>query len=546
MKSIANKVFPNNNLSISDIEAKYKPRGLNPDQWVVRMAPSPTGFMHLGAIYMGLLNNLIGKQSNGVSILRIEDTDQKRELENGAEMIVSAFKNFGLTFDEGVMGNGEESGEYGPYTQSKRKEIYEAYAKKLIEEGKAYPCFCTAEELDEIRKTQVAYKARTGYYGKFKRYANLTEEETLEKLEQGLPFVVRMRSNGDFDQKIDIKDIVRGNRQLPQNDIDPIIIKSEDGLPTYHFAHVVDDHLMGVTHVIRGDEWISSLPLHLDMFYTMGWKAPKYGHIAPIQKMDGQAKRKLSKRKDPEANIELFLEEGYPVEAIVEYLLNLANSNFEDWRKNNPTADATEFKVDIKKTSLSGALFDWDKLINISKNTISEFTNVQAYDQALAWAQKYDASFAALLTEKEDYIKNILNIERTGNRKRKDIVKWSSLKTDISYFFDDMFEKPDFSELNLEKSIINSCLSDFAAMLDASDERSDWWNKVKEAAEKNNFATDMKYYKEHKDEFNGNIADYMKVVRVALTGLLDSPDVFEIMHVLSLETTKARLNASIA
>jgi len=542
---IAEKVFPEStSMSIADIERRYPPRNLPDGQMVTRLAPSPTGFMHIGTVYMGLINVTLAKQSGGVSMLRVEDTDQKRQVENGVNIITSACHTFGIDFDEGQDHTGQDHGNYAPYVQSERKGIYQAYAKKLLAEKKAYPCFCSTEHLDGIRQTQTLRKERTGYYGAYAECRRLTDDQVLKNLEEKKPFVLRMVSNGDNSKRMQMDDIVRGRLHMPQNDIDPVIMKADDGLPTYHFAHVVDDHLMGTTHVIRGDEWLSSLPLHLEMFSIMGWQPPQYAHMSPIQKMDGTSKRKLSKRKDPEANIEYFFEQGYPVDAITEYLLNLANSDFEDWRSKNPDQPTIDFKLDLTKTSPSGALFDTNKLNSISKRVISEYTKDKVYDLALEWSGKYDHEFHQRMTSQAAYFKNILNIERESQRKRKDIVKWSNLKSDVSYFFDDLFTAPDMQHLGFAKDVVSACLRSYASGIDVSETRDAWWEKVKQAAEANRFATDMKKYKENKQAFNGSVADFMKIIRYALTGREDSPDVYEIMHVMGFDKVGERLKKS--
>jgi len=542
-KTIADYVFPTDVIDIKTIEERYPPRGLELSQMVTRVAPSPTGVVHLGTIYQGLIDSLLAKQSKGVSMIRIEDTDQKRQLKNGLELIISAFAKFGISFDEGPDINGNDIGKYGPYTQSARKAIYRSYAKELLAQNKAYLCFCTPQELEAMRNDQTIAKQRTGYYGHYAKCRNLTEDQVWEKLEQGIPFAVRLKSNGYYKRRIDVDDVVRGIRHFPENDIDPVIIKADDGLPTYHFAHIIDDHLMGTTHVVRGDEWLSSLPLHLEMFQIMGWKAPKYAHLSPIQKMDGDSRRKLSKRKDPECDIEHFVEEGYPLESIIDYLLNLANSDFEHWREVNPDKHSEEFALDLKKTSPSGALFDTNKLNSISRNIISEYTNIEIYNLTLKWAGTYDADFHHLMVENEAYLKSILNIERTTARKRKDIVKFSTVKSDVSYFFDNLFTQPDLTALGFSKDIVSSCLRGYMESLDEKDDHNQWWKKVKLVAESNGFSANSKEYKQNKDKYNGFVSDFMKIVRLAITGLEDSPDIYEIMQVMGFEMVTKRLKS---
>ena len=546
LHTIAERVFPAASVpEVDTLVAAYQPRALQPGQMVVRIAPSPTGFMHIGTVYMGLINYLLARQSGGKFILRIEDTDQKREVEGTAQRIIAALEKFGIHFDEGPQLDGSTKGAYGPYTQSARKNLYQAHAKQLLRDGKAYLCFCTPEELEKTRELQMARKQRTGYYGAYAHHRNLSAEEVLTNLDQGKPFVVRMKSLGRHETQEDVTDLVMGTRRLPQNDIDIPIIKANDGLPTYHFAHVIDDHYMQTTHVIRADEWYSSLPLHLELFKIMGWTPPHYAHLAPIQVMDGPSRRKLSKRKDPESNIEYFYQKGYPVAAMTEYLLNLANSDFEDWRTKNPTLSALDFKLDLQKTSPSGALFDSHKLDSISRRIISEYTQDEVYDQLLAWAQGHDQAFHARLLAETDYMKRIFNIERTGARKRKDICHWSMVQADIAYFFDDTFTPPVMSALPWPAATVRAVLHSYLEVLNPADTHDQWWDKVRAAGEALGFTADMKAYKQNKDAFQGSIADFMKIVRLALTGRENSPDVLEITHVLGWDKAKARLQSAI-
>ncbi len=540
---IADLAFPNADLSILPaLEEKIATRNLAPGQMVTRMAPSPTGFVHLGSIYMGLINTTLARQSGGVSFLRIEDTDQKRQLDDGIEQILNAFHTMHIHFGEGPALEGQEKGDFGPYIQSMRKHIYEAYAKQLIKDGKAYLCFCSTEDLDRVREEQTLKKERTGYYGKYAKCRDLADEEVLRHLQAGDSFVVRLRSNGSHESRLDVKDLIRGTRSVPQNDMDAVIIKASDGLPTYHFAHVVDDHLMGTTHVLRGDEWFPSLPLHMELFYVMGWKAPKYAHISPIQKLDEGARRKLSKRKDPEANIEFFFEQGYPVNAILEYLLNLANSDFEDWRKKNPALPLADFTLDLKKTSPSGALFDLDKLNSISRRIISEYNFQEAYDLALAWAERFSPTFYPRMVDEAGYIKAIINIERESARRRKDITRWGTLQDDISYFFDDLFIEPDIASVTGKTpETLKAVMEGFLGALAHAENRDAWWDATRAAADAAGFCSDTKAYKANPDAFHGSIADFMKIIRLAITGREDSPDIHEIMTVMGLDKVKARL-----
>ena len=434
-KDLANLIFPEAK-DISYYEEKYPERNLKEGAIVTRFAPSPTGFVHIGGLYQSVIAKKLANQTGGVFFLRIEDTDQKREVENGIKDIVTSLNDFGLEPDEGMTSETESKGEYGPYKQSQRKEIYQAYAKYLLEQGKAYPCFCTPEEGEEIRAKQEAAKIRPGYYGVWAKCRNITVEEAIEKIKNGEKYIVRFKSPGREDRKIKHHDVIKGNVDFPENDQDIVIIKA-DGLPTYHFAHAVDDHLMRTTHVIRGDEWLSSVPLHLQLFHELGFKAPKYAHIAPIMKNDNGNKRKLSKRKDPEAAVSYYEEQGIPEEAVEEYLLNIANSNFENWRRANKDKSIDEFELQLNKMSVSGALFDMVKLLDIGKTVISRYTAQKVYDEAKKWAEKHDEELNEILEDKE-YALKVFGIERGNKKPRKDIAKWSDVKENIEYMYDDM------------------------------------------------------------------------------------------------------------
>ena len=429
-KDLADLIYPDVK-EIEYYEEKYPERKLDEGAMVVRFAPSPTGFVHIGGLMQCVIDRKLADQTNGVFILRIEDTDQKREIENGVNQIVSAVKDFNIEFDEGMINETESKGDYGPYKQSERGEIYRAYAKYLIEQGRAYPCFATPEELEEMRAKQEAAKLRTGYYGVWAKYRNLSVDEAIEKIKAGEKYIIRFKSMGNEEKKIRHHDVIKGNIDFPENDQDIVIIKA-DGLPTYHFAHAVDDHLMRVTHVIRSDEWVSSIPLHLELFKTLGFKTPKYCHYAPILKDEDGKKRKISKRKDPEAAVSYYHEQGIPSQAVCEYLMNIGNSSFELWRKANPDTDISEFKFEINKMSGSGAVFDMVKLLDVSKNVISKYSKERIFEEVSDWAKRYDEELAKLLENKE-YSLKIFGIERGNNKPRKDIAKWSDVKNSIIY-----------------------------------------------------------------------------------------------------------------
>ncbi len=541
------KLFPNPLPTVAEIEAKYPSRALQSGQKVTRVAPSPTGWMHIGGIYAGLLCERVAHQSGGVFFLRVEDTDQKRKVEGAVDVITQALGRYDLFADEGVNEAGEDFGAYGPYTQSMRQDIYQAYAKKLTEEGLAYPCFCVTEDLDLMRKIQEKQGARPGYYGKYTKCRALTDDEILANLEAGKAWVLRFKSPGNNEKRMVIKDLLKGDVNMPENDLDIVILKG-DGLPTYHFAHAVDDHLMGTTHVIRGDEWLPSVPLHIQLFVALGWKAPKYGHYAPLQKLDNGNRRKISKRHDPEANIVFFWEKGYPEMALVEYMLNLINASFEDWRRTNPDKSAFDFPVNFNKVSnTAGALFDFQKLHSIAKEVVAKMSAEEVYAAVLKWAVEFNPTFAERLEANKDYVTRILNIERNiGKKSRKDLVKWEDVENDISYFFDDLFAvtPADFAEeLHLTPDDIAVVAKEFSASYDAADDKDTWFGKIKAIAEKHGFATDMKAYRENPAAFKGSVSDISNVFRIYLTGRTKSPDLYAIMQIMGTERVRVRLGA---
>ena len=543
-KDLANLIFPEAK-EISYYEEKYPRRDLKEGAIVTRFAPSPTGFVHIGGLYQSLIAKKLANQTEGVFFLRIEDTDQKREVENGVKGIVSALSEFGIEPDEGMTSETEEKGNYGPYKQSLRKEIYQAYAKYLIEQGKAYPCFCTPEEVDEIRKKQEAAKIRPGYYGVWAKCRNNTVEEMAEKIKAGEKFIIRFKSPGREDRKIKHKDVIKGNVEFPENDQDVVIIKA-DGLPTYHFAHAVDDHLMGTTHVIRGDEWLSSVPLHLQLFHELGFRAPKYAHIAPIMKNDNGNKRKLSKRKDAEAAVSYYEEEGIPEEAVKEYLLNIANSTFENWRRANPDKTMEEFELSLNKMSVSGALFDMVKLLDVGKTVISKFTAEKVYEESLKWAKRHDEELAKMLENKE-YSLQVLGIERGNKKPRKDISKWSDVKENISYMYDDIFygvehEYP-FQVINEKEDIEKILKLYIEKYYDENDDKQTWFNKIKEIAGEMGYAKEVKEFKANPEAYKAHVGDVSTALRVALTARTNTPDMYEIMKILGKERMAKRFNS---
>ena len=544
-KDLADLIFPDAK-DISYYEEKYSERNLPEGAVVSRFAPSPTGFVHIGGLYQALIAKEMARKTGGVFFLRVEDTDQKREIENGVTGIINSLKDFDLLPDEGMFTDNEEKGNYGPYKQSLRKDIYTSYAKYLIEQGKAYPCFCTPEEGEELRKRQESAKIRPGYYGVWAKCRNYTVEEAVQKIKNGEKYIIRFKSPGREDRKIKHHDVIKGNVDFPENDQDIVIIKA-DGLPTYHFAHAVDDHLMRTTLVIRSDEWLSSVPLHLQLFHELGFKAPKYAHIAPIMKNDNGNKRKLSKRKDPEAAVSYYKEQGIPVEAVKEYLLNIANSTFENWRRANPDKNIEEFEFNINKMSVSGALFDMVKLLDIGKNVISKMTAEQVYDYSLNWAKEYDQDLLKMLKNKE-YSLKILNIERGNKKPRKDISKWSDVNNSIIYMYDDRFlpnATYEYAKINDKEQINNILRTYIEKYFDINDDKDVWFNKIKDLAEETGFAREVKQYKSEPEKWPGHVGDISTVLRVALTGRQSTPDMYEIMQVLGKDNVIRRLNKAI-
>ena len=542
-KELANLIFPNVK-DISYYEEKYPKRNLPEGAIVTRYAPSPTGVMHIGGLYQSLIAKKVAEQTKGIFFLRIEDTDQKREIENGVSEIVTSMSKFDMEPDEGMISETEEKGEYGPYKQSQRGEIYKAYAKYLIEQKLAYPCFCTPEEIEKIRAKQEAAKIRPGYYGVWAKCRNIGLDEVVRKIQAGENYIIRLKSNGREDKKIKHHDIIKGNVDFPENDQDIVIIKA-DGLPTYHFAHAVDDHLMGTTHVIRGDEWLSSVPLHLQLFQTLGFKAPKYAHIAPIMKEDNGGKRKLSKRKDPEAAVEYYVKEGIPAVAVQEYLLNIANSNFEQWRKANKNASLSEFELQLNKMSVSGALFDMVKLLDISKTVISKMTAIEVYNKTIEWAEKYNLDVKELLEKDKEYTLRVLGIERGNEKPRKDISKWSEVQENIEYMYDEIYFSKEinyeYQKINEKEEIQKIIKTYLEEYFDISDDKQTWFNKIKDLSEKLGYSREVKEYKANPESFKGHVGDISTVIRVSLTGRANTPDMYEIMQVLGKESVEKRL-----
>ena len=541
-QALAELLFPDVTETPEDVEARFPKRELPEGAIVTRMAPSPTGFVHMGHLVQGLIAERMAHQSGGVLFLRIEDTDAKREVPGAVEVLIDSLKYYGIRFDEGATMDGD-NGLYGPYRQRQRADIYHVFAKKLVAEGHAYPCFCTEEELSAMREKQEANKETTGYYGAYAMWRDRSLENIQAQLDAGNPWVLRFRSEGSIENQFKFDDLVKGKLTITENDVDHVLLKS-DGIPTYHFAHAVDDHLMRTTHVVRGDEWLPTLPFHIQLFKALGFKLPKYVHIGPLMKMDGNSKRKLSKRKDPELALTYYKAEGFPVEAVYEYIMTLLNSNYEDWRRANPTAPAAEFKFSPKKLNPAGNLFDYAKLTDVSKNEIAKMDADKVYTLLTEWAKEFDPGFAVKLTADPGYAKAILAIGRGGKKPRKDLATWQEAKPYMGFFYDAYLEAPVFDE-KFSKETVVTALSKFLEKFNISDDSGVWFDKVKEITAEMGFTTDMKAYKADPSAFPGTVADVSTFIRQAVTGKTNSPDLYTVMQILGYDRTVARIKAVI-
>lgn len=541
---LAELLFPDVTLLPEDMEKRYPERQLKEGARVTRLAPSPTGFLHFGNLFTGTVAYRTAKVTDGIFFVRVEDTDQKRKVEGAVEVMLGGLEAFGVVADEGVVGEDIEKGDYGPYYQSQRKEIYHVFAKSLVKQDLAYPCFCSAEELDEIRAAQENESVK-GYWGEYARCRKLTYEEIEENIKAGKPWTLRLKSPGDIEKKCFFDDMIKGKIEMPENVQDVVLLKS-DGIPTYHFAHAVDDHLMRTTHVVRGDEWISSCPIHLQLFRVLGFKAPKFAHVAPIMKEEDGNKRKLSKRKDPEAAVTYYIEKGYPKESVNEYILTLANSNFEDWRKANPRESQDAFPFNLKKMSVSGALFDMTKFNDVSKNVISLMSAKQVYDYTCQWAEQYDKDFFALISRDEEYSVNILNIDRETPKPRKDIASFCEIKDYVSYFFDEIYEKNYEMPENITNDMAKEILEAYLKQYNPDDDKQQWFDRIKALCEPLGYTPNVKEYKKNPDAFKGHVGDVSTVIRLAVTGRKNTPDLYAIMSLLGEEKVKERLSDAIS
>ena len=539
-QALADLLFPNVTETPDEVEARFPKRELPEGAVVTRMAPSPTGFVHLGNLVQGMISERMAHQSGGVLFLRVEDTDAKREVPGAVEVLINSLKHYNINFDEGATIEGD-SGFYGPYRQRQRAAIYHVFAKKLVSEGKAYPCFCTEDELTAMRQQQEAAKENFGYYGKYAIWRDRSIEDIKAQIDAGNPWVLRFRSEGSIENQFKFDDLVKGKLTITENDVDNVLLKS-DGIPTYHFAHAVDDQLMRTTHVVRGDEWLPSLPFHIQLFKALGFKLPKYVHIGPLMKMDGNSKRKLSKRKDPELALTYYKGEGFPVQAMREYLMTVLNSNFEDWRRANPDADIETFKFSPKKLNPAGSLFDYAKLVDVSKNVISRMTAEDVYAQLTEWAQEFDPDFGEKLASDPVLATKVLAIGRGGKKPRKDLATWKDAKDYMGFFYDAYLEAPVFDE-KFDKAVVLDVLERFLGKFDIGDDSAVWFDKVKEITNEIGFTTDMKAYKADPTAFPGTVADVSTFVRQAVTGKTNSPDLYTVMQILGYDRTVARIQA---
>lgn len=540
---LAELIFPEITENVSDLEKRFPLRDLPKGAEVTRFAPSPTGFLHTGSLFTAYLAYRLAKQSGGVYMFRLEDTDTKRTIAGAADDLIKGLKEFGIVADEGYFPDGDK-GNYGPYQQSKRADIYKVVIKQLVEEGKAYPDFCTAEDLAKLRAFQEANKILPGYYGAYARDRNLSVDEQISKIKAGTPYVIRFKSHGDHNQKTSFVDAIRGKIELQDNDVDIVILKS-DGLPTYHFAHVVDDHFMRTTTVTRGEEWIPSTPIHLELFKALNWEHPTYAHLPVIMKLDHGNKRKLSKRKDPEAAVSFFLKEGYPPEGVLIYLMSIANSNFEEWCIENHSLNVKDFKFSFAKMALDGALFDGDKLNYFSKEYLATLPAKEMLIKVTAWAKEFNPSLEEKINRDPSYFEKILNIEKDRPNPRKDYCKYKDIEPMTAFFFDDEFAKITANPLPFNHKYDNAFLKEFLLALGNNmaydTDESTWWNSVKEISKAHGFALSNKEYKADPESFKGNVSDAAEILRIALTGSKQSPNLHEVIEIIGKDRVMERL-----
>lgn len=539
---MAQLLFPNIDKTPEYYEELYPKRNLPDGAKVTRLGPSPTGFIHLGNLFGAITDERLAHQSGGVFYLRIEDTDNKREVEGAVDVVINTLRYFGVEFDEGAESNGEK-GNYGPYRQRERAEIYQTFAKELVKRGLAYPCFCTEEELSAMREKQMQLKENFGYYGKWAVHRNITFEEAKKNIEDGKPFVLRFRAPESCGKTFTIEDGIRGKLTMPANDQDIVLLKS-DGIPTYHFAHVIDDHLMRTTHVVRGEEWLATLPIHVQLFETMGWELPVYCHTAQLMKIDNGTKRKLSKRKDPELSLDYYKNEGYVPGAVREYLMTVLNSNFEEWRLANPDLPMDEFAFTTEKMGVSGSLFDIDKLNDVSKNYLARLDAQTVFRALTAWAKECDSDYYDLLMRDKDFTLGMIAIGRGGEKPRKDISHWRQSKEFYSFFFDELFRREDEYPSNVSEEDRKLILEKYLESYNHTDDQSTWFGKIRAFGEELGYAPQPKLFRKNPENYKGHVGDVSGVIRVAVTGRQNSPDIWCIQQVLGETRTIARIKAA--
>ena len=525
-------------------EEKYPKRSLPEGAPVTRIGPSPTGFVHLGNLYNAIIGERLAHQNGGTFFLRIEDTDAKREVEGAVELVISAMDFFGIHFDEGASVDGD-NGAYGPYRQRLRKEVYQCYAKELVKKGLAYPCFCSEDDLSKMREEQIADKLNFGYYGKWAKCRDLSIDDIKKRIENGDKYVLRFKSNGDENNHVEVYDGIRGMLNVSENYQDFVLLKS-DGIPTYHFAHVIDDHLMRTTHVVRGEEWLSTLPIHVQLFDALGFDRPIYCHTAVLMKMDGDTKRKLSKRKDPELGLEYYRSEGYAPRAVWEYLMTVLNSNFEEWRLENPDAPIDDFKFSLDKMSNSGALFDIMKFEDVSREVLLRTPANKIYDEFSDWLKEYDPEFYKLFTRDKNYSEKIIDVGRNGNRPRKDLTSWKQARDFFSFYFPETFKVEDEFPERVSKEDRYKILKQYLTSFNIKDDNSEWFQKIRDITESMGYAVKPKDFKKNPDMYKGSVSDVSGVIRVAITGRTNSPDLWELCQIIGEDEMTRRINLAIA
>lgn len=544
-EKLAKLIYPNIDKSPEYYYEKYPERDLPEGAKVTRYAPSPTGFQHIGSVFSALIDERLANQSGGVFYLRIEDTDQKREIEGAVEDTIDTMHNFGLHFHEGMISKHASKGDYGPYRQSEREEIYKTFAFDLIKNGLAYTCFCKAEELDKVREAQVEQKLTPGYYGEYAKCRHLSNEEAIQRIENGESYIIRLKSPGNPEKRVEAFDLIKGHISFPENNQDIVLIKG-DGLPTYHFAHAIDDHLMRTTDVIRGEEWLSSLPIHIQLFEVLGFKLPNYTHTPTVMKLDGDSKRKLSKRKDPEAAISYYYKAGYPIVSVVDYLLNIINSGFEDWRTANPNEDSSKFPIALEKMSKSGALFDLVKLNDISKDVIARMNANEVYNHYANWSKEFDLEMNELIITNEAMVKDIFNIDKEGTNPRKDFAKWQDVREKIFYFFDELFNLESVDNMELPKDMdlqeAKRIIETYSSLYNFSADKETWFEELKAIGAELGYTSNRKEFKANPQSFKGMVADVAAAVRAALTHRVNTPDLYTIMQIMGEDRVKNRFS----